>query len=198
MGRVTVFILMVGLAGAAFAERDPRLQPVDQAVGDLDALSVSQRQIGGGLREDGEHTSLFVLAPRTTVSPQDEADRLSVRAPIDYRPVYYRLAPGVRARVQRLDYVIPVDKDKVVLNQSPVQDGQFLDLAGPNTVYELSPRIDQPPMSAVRPTNPYRIDTRIDARVNARVDARAKPQVLDWSAVPRPTPLPQGGEMDSP
>ncbi len=157
------------------------LKPIDQAVGDMSANVVSQRRVESGLRVDGEQTSLFQL--------QQPVDLLQ-------RPVYYRIGPGFRARTDRLDYLV-LDKDdpgtqrrpNFALNQQPRVDGEFFEIIGPNTVFELAlphqspfappPRVAPLPIpdARVAPVVDQRLDARVDGIIDGRLKTRVDPQL---------------------
>jgi hypothetical protein len=148
---------------------------MDQAVGDLDPLSTSLRQMQVGLRSTGEQTSLYRV-PALLAAP-------------DYYQggtYYYRLGPGFRARVTRLDYLIPLNKKSAAFDITPKYDGVYIDLIPAGAVFELSskpalsgrPAIPQPPpprmVKAATPIGAP-LDGRIDGRVDGRVDGLVKP-----------------------
>lgn len=138
-------LLACCLSSVVAAAPPEQWQPVDQAVADMDALSTSLRTVHVGLRADGEHTSLFV-------APDPDGDGVQ----------RYRVGPGFRARVDRLDYLVRRDRKAVRMNMAPRVDGEFLELAPANTVYELTPL---PEPAAAMPNLP-------DRRVNRQVDGR--------------------------
>ncbi len=134
--------------------------PVDQAVGDLDPLGTSLRRLHGGLRSDGEHTSLF----RVEVAP--DLDR-----PHGRRLGYYRVAPGLRALVMKQDYLVPLGDKHIGLNIASKHDGVFFELDSADTVYDLRTTAVTPQTSNLGP------DRRIDGRINARIETRINAQV---------------------
>ncbi len=154
-----ILILSVPLA----ADQPQRLVPVDQGVGDLDRLGTSLRDTQGGLRTSGEQTSLYQVVPGDAEGWSDAN-----------APVYYRLAPGFRARVDRIDYLVVDRQGELATNVQPHQDGAFIELIPPNTVFELGPRLQ------AGFAQPQAIDPRADARVglpiDARIDLRVRPQ----------------------
>lgn len=145
-------------AGAVVYEEDagyPGLgTPVDQAVGDLDGLSTSLRRREMGLRYDGEQTSLIEIA----------GEGLGAKT-------YYRLAPGLRARVDRMDYAVRVGRRDFALNIKPRVDGEFVELIPANTVFELRHPLNPPPGPIAQQTGwvDQRITTLIDGRIDTRV-----------------------------
>lgn len=123
-------IILVVLTCVARAQ--PALQPVDPAVGDLDLLSHNLRVVEPGLRSIGEQSNLFTLQPLIPGNSPAQTNLV---------PVYYRLAPGFRARVDRMEYIVPVDERTARRNVTPARDGFYLERFPANTLFELSPRI---------------------------------------------------------
>ena len=153
--RIALLTACAALTGTVGAAPPEHWQPVDQAVADLDQLSTSLRRIESGLRSDGEQTSLYRVTDDSTVAAAS--------------PVYYRVGPGFRARLHRIDYVVPVSRRSARMNVTPRRDGQFFELIAADTVFDLRPR----PTNASPPSPPapdYRIDARIDGRIDGRVD----------------------------
>jgi hypothetical protein len=163
----------VALCVAASVFADPaEPQPIDQAVGDADKLATSLRRVDVGLRSDGEQTSLFRVQPSQYL-PQ----------------TFLRVAPGLRARVERVDYLIRTGKKTFEMNISPRRDGQFLELVPANTVFDLRPverAIPSTPLApddespAVNAVVDSRVDGAIDGQVSNRVEpVRVTPEPLD-------------------
>ncbi len=147
------------------AQSESQLTPVDQAVGDIDLLSRSLRRPEVGLRLDGEQTSLFMLTP----APDDL--RGQALRPGGPQTTYYRVAPGLRARVNRIDYLVRVGRKEYGLNIQPRVDGEFLELIPADAVFELVPmpllfsQAEQPPQDALP-------EPRRDAQPWAEVNGR--------------------------
>ena len=120
-------LTVVASITAAQAPAEPGLVPVDQGVGDLDRLSTSLRHVETGLRTDGQQTSLFRVVPPGN---DPELNGLS--------PLFYRVTPGVVARVNRVDYLVPISDRELGLNAQPRIDGQFIELIPADTVFDLS------------------------------------------------------------
>ncbi len=177
-------LVLPGAAGsaAAMAGQPPAyLVPIDQAVTDQDPLARSLRVVQVGLRHDGEQTSLFGSPDRGSGRFEDE--------------MFYRVGPGFRARLSRMDYIVPVarDRDRIIaeMNINPVVDGHFLEQPHSHLVWELEPRplesgplplhppdvaepdpvdAEQPPAEMFqRRLDDARIDGRIDGRIDARI-----------------------------
>ncbi len=96
---------------------------VDQAVEDLDPLATSLRQRERGLNIYGEQSSLFRRSPDL----QDDAR------------TYYRVGPGYRATLDRIDYVVITGPETIEMNVAPPRDGEFHEIVPPNTVFDLRP-----------------------------------------------------------
>lgn len=141
MGRLTricgLAVCVVLARGSFLTAQDAQpvgqLTPVDQAVGDMDLLSRSLRRPEVGLRQDGEQTSLFMLAP----APDDFRGQAMHSG--GEQATYYRVAPGLRARVNRIDYLVRVGRKEYGLNIQPRVDGEFLELIPADAVFELVP-----------------------------------------------------------
>jgi len=168
-----VLLPCAGLATAQPAGDRAGLEPVDQAVADLDPLARSQRRVEAGLRSDGEQTSLFVMPPRADGAPGQ-------------LPRYLRLGPGVQAEIPRGDYLVPINPIHnpagvpLATNVAPLQDGLFMEMIPADTVFHLEPidtRIGMPAPNATTPAadDPHDTgtpDARLDYRVDLRVDHR--------------------------
>ncbi len=179
----TLACLTTPLLAQEASPAQPAFAPVDQAFGDLDPLMTSLRRVEIGLNDNGEQTSLFQLDPYgETVDSTGQ-------------PIYYRLGPGFRARVNRLDYVVianPFPVRKIRQSDLGVNvaglDGLFVEFPTANTVYDLrpivlrdadgrlnlSPLADQPP--AIQQPDP-RLDTRIDPRVRYGYNPTLEPDI---------------------
>jgi hypothetical protein len=131
--RSLVPLILLALPALALAGPPPQWQPVDQAVADLDPLSVSQRHMETGLRSTGEQSSLYrVPAP---VPPDGDASLAAPAPP----PVYYRIGPGFRARVTRLDYLVEDQHGQPAMNIAPAAGRHYFEIVGANSVFELAP-----------------------------------------------------------
>lgn len=165
--------------GVAIAQQQPANQslvPVDQAVGDLDRLSTSMRVIQPGLSPFGDRTRLYRL--QTPWSPY-----LPGATPGGMDDTYYRIGPGVRARVDRLDYLIPLGKRNFDLNVAPRRDGQFIELAPPGTVYDLRPIPLIAPNAAGVPSGfpigNASIQPQPSNAIDRRVQGQVQPQMIE-------------------
>lgn len=169
---VSVLWLITAATGSAMPPQ--HLQAVDQAVEDLDPLAKSMRRIEPGLDQYGQHSSLF--------------RRVGRAGALNRVPVYYRIGPGFIARVDRIDYIVRDDENGLTVNEAPKAEGEFIELIGPNTVYELSPittpRQPETPGSSQHEADNriwqnMRIDTRIDGRIDTRIDTHIEPVEAD-------------------
>lgn len=119
--------------------------PVDEGVQDIDPLARSLRQVPLGLRTTGEHTSVFAVPVDPSASPSDQPTGL-------YQPYgeerfsYYRIGPGFRARMDRIDYLVRVGKKGLAMNVQPRRDGEFIEVIGPNTYFDLRPQWPNAPV----------------------------------------------------
>ena len=156
--------LSLGWTGMGLSsECTQALRGVDQAVTDQDRLGMSLRQVESGLGTAGQQSALFLLSPPVTPSTSEGMSPL-------YQPRYLRLDLGLRATTDRIDYVVPNPEGRgYKLNQAPSLDGEFYELVGPNTVFELQPILPQ--------TSPWRAEPPPDARINARVEGRLQGHV---------------------
>ncbi len=157
---------------------------VDQAVADQDALGVSLRRLESGLGTTGQQAGLYQLSPMQLPAPiitpgTGSAHNLGqpllqdpVTSLLNPLPRYLRVDSGVRAVLDRIDYVVRSSEGRGYrLNQAPVIDGDFIEYPGPNTVFQLQPVLPGAPYGTM-PTTLHpdqRIDGRIDGRINGRV-----------------------------
>jgi|GEM_PF-5267899 len=133
-------------ASSAFAQ----LQPVDQAVGDLDRLSTSLRHVQPGLRHDGEQTSLYTTPQASPASLPSLNKTYSLTAPVSQHPAYLRVGPGFTAQMDRPDYIVRRGRKGTASNIAPRRDGEFAEVIPANTVFIINPN-SQAPVAA--PTN---------------------------------------------
>src|SRR5436190_889208 len=110
MPRVLTILLLAVMASAATAAPPEQWQPIDQAVGDLDALSTSLRSLERGLRSNGEQSSLYAVSAQSVIDGR-----------YDRQNQLYRVGPGFLARVDRLEYGIKVGKKKWAFDIPPVR-----------------------------------------------------------------------------
>ena len=181
MIRCIELLMVFAIAFPAAAMPPEDLQPVDQAVGDLDPLSTSLRRVETGIRTSGQQTALYRL-PLSQVSGENGPDRPG-------GTVYYRVAPGLTARVARLDYLVRVGRRGVGFNIKPRVDGEFFEVISANTIFELNPiqvttgsdssLISTPvvdPEGAVVSASLLPVDYRLpQQRIDLRVDTRLAP-----------------------
>lgn len=159
--------LAIVLALACVARAQNSLQPADPAVSDIDLLSNNLRRVEPGLRSTGEQTNLFLVRPIGGAGDAASAPNAV--------PVYYRLGDGFRARVDHMEYIVPVDSKTARRNITPVRDGFYLERFPANTVFELSPTPDMLGSAAPVDTTPIRTTPRIVMPFDAPRDVYAKP-----------------------
>lgn len=182
MVKATWIILLIGTA--AMAAPPAGYAPVDQAVADLDRLTISLRRVEPGLRVgDGEKTALF--APMQWPGQSSRAmvaaipDRTS-----DSSSPFYRIGPGFRAKVDRIDYLIKIDKHEYAVNVAPIQDGKFIELVSPNTVFDLQPVLPIPATvstqaaQAVQALPDWSLPRQIDAHLERRIERQIQPRPI--------------------
>ena len=198
--QLLLILLLVGITGGTPLRAAPPEQwrAVDQAVADLDPLATSLRAVEPGRRYGGQPFGLFVAVPTPHAASYE---RDGVNPVIPSTPVYYRIAPGLRARVGRIEYLVRTGtggSGGYGWNVAAAVDGQFLEVAGPDTVYDLTPTPPGQIAPGIAPGNiratpaPFpgagagpdsanaidaRINARIDSRVPAQVNARVEAQV---------------------
>ena len=167
-----------------------KVQRVDQAVADLDGLSYSMRQQGAGLRLDGEHTSLFSI-PDEKIQQLQVFGQAAQTTGVQRSNAYLRVAPGVMSQSDQTYYVVPSRNKESGRdsNVAPSVDGAFYEVIPANTVFILSPQMQnviqqsdtsdrtQLPSNAL---TPKRINNRVaDSMVHSRIDNRYQPRRVD-------------------
>ena len=135
------YAILLAVPAAALAGPPAQWQPVDQAVADLDPLSVSQRRVETGLRSTGEQTTLYrVVVPGVNDRFIDPGANAGVNpGALGPKVVYYQIVPGVRAKVTRVDYLVKNGGAPSALDIAPTSNGQFVKVVGADTVFELGP-----------------------------------------------------------
>lgn len=168
-------VVVLCLSGLVLAQGSSGLEPVDQAVGDLDALSTSLRQRQAGLRSHGEQSSLFTV-PRTLENLNGQVHSITPRA--SQMPAYYRVGQGYTAEMDRPSYVVKRGKKEHAKNIQPQRDGEYAELIPANTVFVLDASVQQAihqSGSAPAPVEPVRFDNRIHVEpINRMVDGRSR------------------------
>tara|TARA_B100000941_G_C28499712_1_gene553264 strand:+ start:369 stop:1034 length:666 start_codon:yes stop_codon:yes gene_type:complete len=175
---------------AQTSQQTSQVQRVDQAVGDLDGLSRSMRQQGAGLRVDGEHTSLFSV-PDEKIQQMQVFGQAAQTTGIQHSNAFLRVAPGIMSQSDQMYYVVPsrTKAGGIDSNVAPSVDGAFIEVIPANTVFLLSPQMQNVVRSTdnadttQQPTNrlePKRVDNRVDSRmVSRRVDNRYQSTRVD-------------------
>ncbi len=152
-------LILIAMTPSVMAGPREGLKPVDQTVADLDPLARSYRQMEAGLRYEGEHNSRLY----TTISgDQYSAFAMSGALGTPVKQQYYRIGKGFIARVDRINYLMYARDGELSMNVTPREDGQYIEMIGPNTVFELQPL----------QTNPAPAPQLYDARINARIEPR--------------------------
>ena len=178
----SIFAVMFFIAVPSWAAepgQTPTLMRVDEAVGDIDKLSTSLRTIEPGLHVPTQLPALFVPVGKPT-------DPAAYTSPLAGPVPYYRMAPGFRVRVDRLNYLIIINpkRHQTAENISPIADGLYIELAPANMVYELSPLFPRITTFEHENNNPKRPSTpepkdqtdhrlpleRIENRIDTRID----------------------------
>ncbi|MFP4145405.1 MAG: hypothetical protein ACOCTI_00955 [Phycisphaeraceae bacterium] len=159
-------LLTLAFTPAALAQG---LEPVDQAVEDLDPLARSQRRVEQDNARFSPRVRLFKLERRDLFRPQ----RLITTDPTSglKLPRQYRYeGPGVRAWMSRPSYVVSADNPAGVdFNVAPRRDGEFREIAAPGIVYDLIPRSQNTRRELPEDDNPWRVNGRIPGRIDTRV-----------------------------
>jgi hypothetical protein len=177
---------------AQTAHQAQQVQRVDQAVGDLDGLSRSMRQQGGGLRLDGEHTSLYTI-PAEKIQQLQVFGQAAQTTGVQHTNAYLRVAPGLAAQSDQTNYLVGhrTNATGLASNVAPAYDGAFYEKIPANTVFILSPQLqdlvheantNQQQSTPVEPNRvmPKRVDNRVaDRMVDNRVDNRCQAQRVD-------------------
>lgn len=162
MRTVLLTLGLLWIAGSAIAQQRT-LHRVDQAVEDLDRLATSLRHLDRDLHQNGARANLYRI----------ESDSANAG------PRYYRVSPGLRAWLDRSDYLVASGHDRLALNMAPRFDGEFVELVPPNTVFDLRPIVPQVALTDVPlshvvlelPPPSNLIDARIDTMIgNAVLD----------------------------
>lgn len=153
------------------------LEPVDRAVGDLDALSHSLRHVDPGAARFPDHVRVYRLHDDAPGMWSQLGDPARDRAQRDQRHTYRYEAPGVRAWVRRPAYLVRggPNEPPLAVNRPPQQEGELLELVPADTVFDLIPphrqAAPEPEPDAVSAED-HRIDYRVDTRIGTRVDTR--------------------------
>lgn len=164
--------LAVASPAAAQAIPADTLDPVDQAVEDLDPRATSRRRIDPGNALYSARTQVFKLDPQVSrawspILPELQADT---------HPYFY-LGRGVQMIVPRTDYLVyprAALERSLALNMAPHRDGAFVERIPAGAVFNLIP--DTAARGVVtrdRPDPEARLDTRLGVMVDGRVDRAA-------------------------
>jgi hypothetical protein len=178
-----VFVTTV-VANLSFALADESIQwdPVDQSVSDLDLRATSTRLVEQGIGVYGQAGSLY----RRSGAGSQWSD---TGQPLTQQ--YQLRMPGVTAWLDRPDYLVVDPLGEMKLNVAPSQDGQFIDLIPPNTVFDLAP----PTRGGFVPYPDIYDDGMGSTRINSRIDGWGDTPVTSqpvqvWRPMPRGHRLP--------
>jgi hypothetical protein len=179
-------LLIMLIAAPALAGPRDGLVPVDQAVADLDPLALSLRRVEAGLRDEGEQTSrLFAFTPDPSTA---FAAGGALGRPVS--PSYYRIGKGFVAKVDRITYLVRDPEGGVALNITPAKDGEFIEMIGANTVFDLRaldlnaamPLAPTPPAptTSTAVVSPNRVTGQIHTMIDGQVKSnRIEPRRVD-------------------
>lgn len=166
LARPLCCLLLTAPAWAQTPVNDDR--PIDQGVEDIDPRARSQRRIDPG---NAKYPTRSMIVERANPHQAGWSelglpalDR-ATGAPDTHR--YEYRAPGVRARMDRPDYLVVDEDGRPALNRQPVFDGAFRELPPPNTIYDLVPEDPEPVDDASN--DPGWDDPRVDGRINRRL-----------------------------
>ena len=183
--RTLAAAILLWVSAVTAAQRVPPLQPVDQAVSDLDPLSTSLRWVEPGNAVFSHRVRIHQLRGQPAIDPTT-----GLALPREY---LFR-APGVRARIDRPQYLVlspfsTPKKPRLDQNVSPALDGGLIEVIGPNTIFDLVPRpiITTSTHGLDRPA--ARIDARLDTRINSRLHTAIGKPLGPWS--PATTTMPR-------
>jgi hypothetical protein len=165
-----------------FADESTQWDPVDQSVSDLDLRATSTRLVEQGIGVYGQAGSLY----RRSGAGSEWSD---TGQPLTQQ--YQLRMPGVTAWLDRPDYLVVDPLGEMKLNVAPSQDGQFIDLIPPNTVFDLAP----PTRGGFVPYPDVYDDGLGSTRINSRIDGWLGTPVSSqpgqvWRPMPRAHRLP--------
>ncbi|MEO1235221.1 MAG: hypothetical protein AAFX76_00375 [Planctomycetota bacterium] len=167
-----VFLLTASALAWAEASGQPLANaspgdPVDPNVNDVDPLAASFRRVDPGNAQHSFSARLTVTDFGANWSPFDPARRLSVdrRTGLTHSQNFQYRAPGVRALIDRPDYLVDLAGRAVGRNVQPVRDGRQVMVIPANTVFQLTPERQATQAQAIpAPHENYR-----DMRLNLRL-----------------------------
>jgi len=182
-----VLLALVWLGSISTTSAQPESEvflPVDQAVGDLDRRSTSLRHIEQGIGVFGQAGALY---RRQGLDPWSAGNGQPLAQQYQFRQ------PGFTAWIDQPEYLVLDEFGEMRTNASPSQDGQFLGLIPPNTVFDLTP----PTVGGWSPQDraadvgwrDTRISPRIEGRIGTRLSGDGSSQVSNppgWSFPPPP------------
>lgn len=167
------------------------LNAVDRAVSDVDPLAAGQRRV---------ETAQTLTQPRLYLFNQDARWGEVGLPTLDYATglmrtrTYYYEAPGVRAWMDRPEYLIPTGRDRFQRNIAPLQDGTYIGVIAPNTIFDLIPErpviyrdLEEIYNDVARS---YQVDTQYRVRMDQRLEQQQRP-TAQGADIPRPDYLPR-------
>ena len=208
-----VLVLFAGRFASAQMRLDGQPDVVDRAIEDQDPLAVSTRYMAANLNAAGQMTRM--LYPGSPLGDpayiyRDPATGLNGRV-----RNYKLQGQGFTAYLNRPIYIVRKEawekegkKPTYTTQRTPRDDGQWISLIPPDTVYDLNPRpaitpeqvmayaaVDQlqsqqPPQGQTNdevgniPSNPFYVP-RSPNQVEARVDGQIYPQMINNQIDPR-------------
>lgn len=185
-------VLLCGLAALVLPSPDLHAQnaanasrggsPVDANVGDRDPLATSLRRIEPGNAQHSFANRLTVIDFSRRWLPFDPATPTTTdpATGLVHSQGYQYRAPGVRALVDRPDYLVDLGGRALGRNVQPVRDGAQFMIIPANTVFQLtSERPATPAPNLPAPHENYR-----DLRLNLQLDR--VPAAGSASAIPFP------------
>jgi hypothetical protein len=156
-------------------QNNTQWQPVDQTVSDLDLRASSSRRIEQGIGVFGQSGSLY--------QRPDNGQGLFINGQ-QATQQYQLRQPGFTAWIDRPDYLVRDPLGEIKLNTSPSQDGQFIDLIPPNTVFDLTLTTPRAFVPYIDPYETDLISPRLDTRIAGWIDYPAEQAVQ-----PSPPPI---------
>jgi len=169
MQRIVLPILLASLLLASAARAQAPVnddRPIDQNVEDVDPRAVSFRVIDPG---NAKYPTRSMIVERAHQASWSQLGLPALDQPPglpDTRKYEYR-APGVRARMDRPDYLVIDQTGEPAFNRVPMMDGAFEELPPPNTVFDLVP--ERPQSQDPARTDPDWRDPRVDGRIDRRL-----------------------------
>ncbi len=175
---LTVLVSALGAyTTSTYGQDDTQWQPVDQTVSDLDLRAQSSRRVEQGIGVFGQTGSLY-QRPNTGqgwfINGQQVTQQYQLRQ------------PGFTAWIDRPDYLVRDPLGELRLNIAPSQDGRFIDLVPPNTVFDLSPNTPRAFIPYAESYDPARLSPRVDTRIDGWIGTPLGQNPLAVPPIPSP------------